>query len=151
MIPRFEPVIIGFLCNWCSYTGADLAGVARMQYPPNLRPIRVMCTGMVHPGLVMEAFDQGTDGVLILGCHPGECHYLEGNRKALARAGVIFRVLEDKGINPERFEIQWISSAEASVFAELITRFTHKIQKLGPYSPLPRQAYDAGINKYEQL
>ncbi len=133
MTPRFEPVIIGFLCGWCSYTGADLAGVARMQYPPNLRPIRVMCTGMVHPDLVMEAFSQGADGVLILGCHPGECHYLEGNTKASARAKVISLELEATGINPERFEIQWISSAEASVFAELITRFTRNIQKLGPY------------------
>ncbi len=133
MTPRFEPVIIGFLCNWCSYTGADLAGVARLQYPPNLRPIRVMCTGMVHPDLVMEAFSQGADGVLILGCHPGECHYLEGNKKASARASVISIELQDIGIDPNRFELRWISSAEASVFAELITDFTHKIQKLGPY------------------
>ena len=133
MIQRFEPVIIGFLCNWCSYTGADLAGVARLQYPPNLRPIRVMCTGMVHPDLVLEAFSQGADGVLILGCHPGACHYLEGNTKASARANVIGIVLEDLGINPERFDLKWISSAEAIVFAELITKFTLKIQKLGPY------------------
>jgi coenzyme F420-reducing hydrogenase delta subunit len=133
MTPRYEPVIIGFLCSWCSYTGADLAGVARLQYPPNLRPIRVTCTGMVHPDLVLEAFSQGADGVLILGCHPGECHYLEGNTKAFARARVISIGLEDIGIDPERFDLKWISSAEASVFAELVTRFTIKIQKLGPY------------------
>lgn len=132
MISKFEPVIIGFLCNWCSYTGADLAGVGRLQYPPNLRPIRVMCTGMVHPDLVLEAFVQGADGVLILGCHPGECHYLEGNTKASARANVISIVLSDIGIDSERFDLQWISSAEASVFAELVTGFTLKIQKLGP-------------------
>ncbi len=133
MTPRFEPAIIGFLCNWCSYTGADLAGISRLQYPPNLRPIRVMCSGMVHPDLVLEAFSQGADGVLILGCHPGECHYLEGNTKASLRANIISIVLEDINIDPERFDLKWISSAEASVFAELVTNFTLKIQKLGPY------------------
>ncbi len=134
MTPRFEPVIIGFLCNWCSSTGADLAGVARLQYPPNLRPIRVMCSGMVHPDLVMTAFSEGADGVMIMGCHPGECHYLEGNIKAAARADVIYNVLLDLGIDPKRFELKWISSAEASVFARLITAFTQQIQMLGPYS-----------------
>lgn len=132
MIPRFEPAIIGFLCNWCSYTGADLAGVARLQYPPNLRPIRVMCSGMVHPDLVMEAFSRGADGVMIMGCHPGECHYLEGNTKAAVRAEIISIILRDTGVDPHRFELKWISSAEASVFARLITDFTNKIQRLGP-------------------
>lgn len=128
----FEPVLIGFLCNWCSYTGADLAGVARLQYPTNLRPIRVMCSGMVRPDLVMEALQQGADGVLILGCHPGECHYLEGNTKAAARYRVLSLAMTDMGIDPGRLKLQWISSAEASVFAELITAFTHRIKKLGP-------------------
>ncbi len=132
MTPCFEPIIIGFLCHWCSYTGADLAGTARLQYPPNLRPIRVMCTGMVHPDLVMEAFSRGADGVIIMGCHPGACHYIEGNTKAMARAEVISIVLNDIGIDPGRFALKWISSAEASVFARLITDFTRKIQKLGP-------------------
>lgn len=130
---RFEPVIIGFLCNWCSYTGADLAGVARLQYPPNLRPIRVMCSGMVSPDLVMEAFKTGADGVMVMGCHPGECHYLEGNTRAEARADVISLVLENMGIHSDRFSLTWISSAEASVFADKITRFTRLIQKLGPF------------------
>ncbi len=133
MTPKFEPVIIGFLCSWCSYTGADLAGITRLQYPPNLRPIRVTCSGMVHPDLVLEAFSHGADGVLILGCHPGECHYLEGNTKTSIRANVISMVLEDINIDPTRFDLKWISSAEASVFAELVTSFTQKIQKLGPY------------------
>lgn len=133
MPSRFEPIIIGFLCNWCSYTGADLAGVARLQYPPNLRPIRVMCTGMVHPDLVMEAFSQGADGVVIMGCHPGECHYLEGNTKAAVRAKVISVILQDIGVDPNRFELKWISSAEGSVFAQLITDFTMRIKKLGPH------------------
>ncbi|MFH2060185.1 MAG: hydrogenase iron-sulfur subunit [Pseudomonadota bacterium] len=132
MISRFEPVIIGFLCNWCSYTGADLAGVTRIQYPPNLRPIRVMCSGMVHPDLVMESFRVGADGVMIMGCHPGSCHYFEGNTKTSARAQVISMVLEDTGVDSQRFELQWVSSAEASVFAELITNFTIKIKQLGP-------------------
>jgi coenzyme F420-reducing hydrogenase delta subunit len=136
MMSRFEPVIIGFLCNWCSYTGADLAGVARLQYPPNLRPIRVMCSGMVSPDLVMEAFANGADGVMVMGCHPGECHYLEGNTRAQARAQVITLVMENMGIHPDRFALTWISSAEASVFADRITRFTGMIQKLGPYTSL---------------
>ncbi len=137
MPSRFEPIIIGFLCNWCSYTGADLAGVARLQYPPNLRPIRVMCTGMVHPDLVMEAFSQGADGVMIMGCHPGECHYIEGNTKAVVRAEVISIILQDIGVDPRRFELKWISSAEGSVFAQLITDFTKRIQKLGPHKVNP--------------
>ena len=132
MISGFEPVIIGFLCNWCSYTGADLAGVARLQYPPNLRPIRVMCTGMIHPDLVMEGFFSGADGVIILGCHPGSCHYFEGNTKTQARAAVLSELLSDTGITPDRFELQWISSAEASVFARIITQFTKRIKQLGP-------------------
>jgi len=139
MPSRFEPIIIGFLCNWCSYTGADLAGVARLQYPPNLRPIRVMCTGMVHPDLVMEAFSKGADGVIIMGCHPGECHYLEGNTKAVVRAEVISIILQDIGVDPRRFELKWISSAEGSVFAQLITDFTIKIKKLGPHKVNPRE------------
>ena len=133
MTSQFEPVIIGFLCNWCSYTGADLAGVARLQYPPNLRPIRVMCSGMVHPQLVMEAFRVGADGVMIMGCHPGACHYFEGNIKATARARLIEEIIEDIGIDSRRFKLNWISSAEASVFADLITEFTQEIKMLGPY------------------
>ncbi len=133
MTSHSEPIIIGFLCNWCSYTGADLAGVARLQYPPNLRPIRVMCTGMVHPALVMEAFYQGADGVIIMGCHPGECKYKNGNEKALARVEVLALELAGVGINPKRLALEWISSAEASVFARVITHFTHQIQKLGPH------------------
>jgi coenzyme F420-reducing hydrogenase delta subunit len=134
MTIHFEPVILGFLCNWCSYTGADLAGVARLQYPPNLRPIRVMCTGMVHPDLVMEAFTAGADGVMIMGCHPGSCHYFEGNIKAVARAEMISMVLGDMGVDPGRFVLEWISSAEASIFARLVTDFTRKIKKLGPHT-----------------
>ncbi len=146
MSAAFEPVIIGFLCNWCSYTGADLAGVARLQYPPNLRPIRVMCSGMVHPDLVMEGFLAGADGVIIMGCHPGSCHYFEGNVKAEARAEIIRTVLAEADINPQRFKLQWISSAEASVFAEEITGFTRTIKQLGPY-----QTEQTASNKERQI
>lgn len=135
MTVRFNPIIIGFLCNWCSYTGADLAGVARLQYPPNLRPIRVMCTGMVYPELVTDAFSKGADGVMIMGCHPGECHYLEGNLKTMERAKILPGVLRTMGIDPERFRLAWISSAEASVFAKEVTEFTQTIIKLGPHHP----------------
>jgi F420-non-reducing hydrogenase iron-sulfur subunit len=102
----FEPIIIGFCCNWCSYAGADLAGVSRQQYPPNLRIIRVMCSGMVHPNLVIDALTKGADGVLICGCHIGDCHYLEGNVKAENRKEAIELMLEDFGIEPERFRLE---------------------------------------------
>ena len=137
MAENFEPVIVGFLCNWCAYAGADLAGVSRLQYPPNMRAIRVMCSGMVHPNLVVEALEKGADGVIIMGWHLGECHYLDGNNKALARAQAIKLVLEDLGIDPERFAIEWVSSAEAPRFAQVVTEFTEKIKSLGP-NPLKK-------------
>jgi len=132
MSDEFEPKIIGFLCNWCAYAGGDLAGVIRAQYPPNMRPIRVMCSGMVHPDLVVEAFKCGADGVIIMGCHAGQCHYYDGNSKALARAEVIKIVLEDMDVEPERFSIVWVSSAEGQRFAGIINDFTDLITKLGP-------------------
>ncbi len=128
----FEPLIIGFCCNWCSYAGADLAGVSRMQYPPNIRIIRVMCSGMVHPNLVMDALTKGADGVLMCGCHPGDCHYLEGNLKAEKRAEAIKLMLQDFGIEEERFRLEWVSASEGSRFAQVITEMTEKIKELGP-------------------
>lgn len=128
----FEPVIIGFCCNWCSYAGADLAGVSRQQYPPNLRIIRVMCSGMVHPNLVIDALTKGADGVLICGCHPGDCHYLEGNLKAENRKEAIELLLEDFGIEPERFRLEWISASEGPRFAELVREMTETVRALGP-------------------
>jgi len=128
----FEPVIIGFCCNWCSYAGADLAGVSRQQYPPNLRIIRVMCSGMVHPNLVIDALTKGADGVLICGCHIGDCHYLEGNVKAENRKEAIELMLEDFGIEPERFRLEWISASEGPRFAELIREMTETVRALGP-------------------
>jgi len=128
----FEPLIIGFCCNWCSYAGADLAGTSRMQYPPNIRIIRVMCSGMVHPNLVMDAFTKGADGVLICGCHPGDCHYEEGNLKAEKRAEAIELMLQDFGLEEERFRLEWVSASEGPKFAQVVKELTETIRKLGP-------------------
>ncbi|MDT8302210.1 MAG: hydrogenase iron-sulfur subunit [Sedimentisphaerales bacterium] len=128
----FEPIIIGFCCNWCSYAGADLAGVSRYQYPPNLRIIRVMCSGMVHPNLVIDALTKGADGVLICGCHIGDCHYLDGNVKAENRKEAIELMLEDFGIEPERFRLEWVSASEGPRFAEVIREMTESVRALGP-------------------
>ena len=129
---EFEPLIIGFCCNWCSYAGADLAGVSRLQYPPNLRVIRVMCSGMVHPNLVIDALTKGADGVIICGCHLGDCHYIEGNVKAENRKEAIELMLEDFGIEPERFRLEWVSASEGPRFAEVITNMTESVRALGP-------------------
>ena len=128
----FEPIIIGFCCNWCSYAGADLAGVSRQQYPPNLRIIRVMCSGMVHPNLVIDALTKGADGVLICGCHLGDCHYLEGNVKAENRKEAIELMLEDFGLEPERFRLEWVSASEGLRFAEVVREMTEAVRALGP-------------------
>ncbi|MGD8499933.1 MAG: hydrogenase iron-sulfur subunit [Phycisphaerales bacterium] len=129
---EFEPLIIGFCCNWCSYAGADLAGVSRLQYPPNLRVIRVMCSGMVHPNLVIDALTKGADGVIICGCHIGDCHYLEGNVKAENRKEAIELMLEDFGLEPERFRLEWVSASEGPRFAEVIREMTESVRALGP-------------------
>jgi F420-non-reducing hydrogenase iron-sulfur subunit len=128
----YEPLIIGFCCNWCSYAAADLAGVSRTQYPPNIRVIRVMCSGMVHPNLVMDALTKGADGVLICGCHPGDCHYREGNLIAKKRAEAIDLMLEDYGLEPERFRLEWISASEGKKFAQVVTEMVDELKKLGP-------------------
>jgi F420-non-reducing hydrogenase iron-sulfur subunit len=132
MAEEFEPIIIGFLCNWCAYAGADLAGTSRIQYPPNIRIIRVMCSGMVHPNLVIEALTKGADGVLIAGCHLGECHYLEGNRRAQDRAEAIKLMLDDFNLEQERFRLEWISASEAEKFAMVVTEMTQQLKGLGP-------------------
>ncbi|HIC92519.1 MAG TPA: hydrogenase iron-sulfur subunit [Syntrophaceae bacterium] len=139
MSDEYEPIIIGFLCNWCAYAGADLAGTSRIQYPPNIRIIRVMCSGMVHPNLVIHALTKGADGVLICGCHIGDCHYLEGNVKAQSRAEAIYLMLEDFGLEPERFRLEWISASEAGKFAQVVTEMTETLKALGP-SPYSTRA-----------
>ncbi len=134
----FEPRIVAFLCNWCSYTGADLAGTARMKYPANVRTIRVMCSGRVDAQFVMKAFAEGADAVLISGCHtPSDCHYQEGNFKALRRYYLLKKMLPQFGIEPERLRLEWISAAEGDKFQEVCTEFTEAIRKLGP-SPVKK-------------
>lgn len=129
---QFEPRLVGFLCTWCSYTGADLAGTARMTYAPNMRIIRVMCSGRVDPQFVLKAFREGADGVLISGCHPGDCHYQEGNYRALRRHRLLRRVLTQVGIEPERFRLEWVSAAEGVKFQHVCNEFTEQIRAMGP-------------------
>lgn len=129
---QYEPTIVTFCCNWCSYAGADLAGVSRQQYPPNLRIIRVMCSGMVHPNLVIDALTKGADGVLICGCHIGDCHYLEGNVKAENRKEAIELMLGDFGLEPERFRLEWVSASEGPRFAQVAREMTETVRALGP-------------------
>jgi F420-non-reducing hydrogenase iron-sulfur subunit len=132
MSEQFEPVIIGFTCNWCSYRAADLAGTARVKYPPNVRLLRLMCSGRLDPTFVMKALADGADGVLITGCHPGECHYIEQNYKALRRYLLLRRTLGQFGIEPERVKLVWASAAEGVKLGEAITRVVEEIRALGP-------------------
>lgn len=132
MSETYEPVIIGFLCNWCSYRAADLAGTARLRYSPNMRPIRVMCSGRVEPELVLTALRNGADGVLIAGCHPGECHYIEGNLKALRRYILLKRMLAQFGVEEERVQILWASASEGNKLAEAVDNMTEQLRQLGP-------------------
>ena len=129
---EFEPKIVGFFCNWCSYTGADLAGTSRAKYPPNVRVIRVMCSGRVDERLIFKAFTAGADGVLVCGCHPGDCHYQKGNLNARRRVTGLSPFLEAVGINQDRFRLEWISASEGPKVAETVKDFTHTIKQLGP-------------------
>ena len=135
---EFEPNIVAFLCNWCSYAGADLTGTTRTHYPPNVKVIRVMCTGRVNPLFVVQALRQGSDGVLISGCHPGECHYLKGNYLARRRFLLMRNLLEFIGINPQRIRMSWVSASEGKKFADVITEVTQEIKKLGPLKHFKR-------------
>jgi F420-non-reducing hydrogenase iron-sulfur subunit len=132
MTPLFEPTIIGFTCNWCSYRAADLAGTARLKYPPNVRLIRLMCSGRLDPTFVFKALASGADGVLITGCHPGECHYIDQNYKALRRFLLMRRTLAGFGLEPGRIRLVWASAAEGAHFAAEVTSFVQAIQALGP-------------------
>jgi len=129
---EFKPKILAFCCNWCAYAGADLAGVSRLQMPTDVRVIRVMCSGRVPPELIIRALANGLDGVMILGCHPGECHYSEGNYLTRRRAHVLKRLLEYIGIEPERFQLRWVSAAEGAKFSDVVKETTDKITALGP-------------------
>jgi F420-non-reducing hydrogenase iron-sulfur subunit len=131
-VTRFEPKIIVFLCNWCSYAGADLAGTSRIQYAPNVRAIRLMCSGRVEPYFILEALHKGADGVLVLGCHPGECHYLEGNYRTVGRMELLKKVLVQFGIEKERVRLDWVSASEGARFATIVNEMTETIRNLGP-------------------
>jgi coenzyme F420-reducing hydrogenase delta subunit len=131
-MPGFEPRILAFACNWCSYAGADLAGVSRMQYPPNLRIIRVMCSGRVDPVFILDALSKGVDGVLVLGCHPGDCHYISGNLMAERKMRWTKELIEKAGVDSNRLRLEWISASEGERFANTAKEFTNQIKKLGP-------------------
>lgn len=128
----YEPTIVAFLCNWCSYTGADLAGTSRMKYASNVRIIRVMCSGRVDPTFVLSAFKEGADGVLICGCHPGDCHYHEGNYKCLRRYHLLQKYFQQMGLDKDRLRLEWISASEGRQFAELVDSYTETVKNLGP-------------------
>jgi F420-non-reducing hydrogenase iron-sulfur subunit len=128
----FEPKIVAFFCTWCSYLAADLAGISRMKYAPNIRVIRVMCSGRVDPQFVLKAFAEGADGVLIGGCHPGDCHYQVGNYKTLRRYHLLRRTLEDMGIEPERFRLEWASASEGDHLKNIVNDMVETVRRLGP-------------------
>ena len=142
----FEPKIIGFLCQWCSYTGADLAGTSRMKYPSNINITRVMCSGRVDPTLVVKALAGGADGVLIAGCHPGDCHYSEGNYRAMRRYPLLLKLLDQFGIEQDRVRLEWISASEGEKFAKVVEDMTNSLKELGPLNWKERSAeYSAAI------
>ncbi len=148
---EFEPVIIGFTCNWCSYRAADLAGTGRMKYPANVRLVRLMCSGRLDPAFVMRALANGADGVLITGCHPGECHYLEQNYKALRRVKLLHRTIEQMGIDPARVKLVWASAAEGTKFANEITKFVAEIKEMGPLNWPARSRISEPVGVLEEV
>lgn len=134
----WQPKIVAFLCNWCSYAGADLAGVSRMQYPPTIRVVRVPCSGRINPLFLVAALQNGADGVLVSGCHPGDCHYLSGNLVARRKFAVVKNMLEYIGIEPERVQFSWVSASEGGRFASLIAQVTEDVRRLGPQKKLAK-------------
>ena len=145
----FEPKIVGFLCNWCSYTGADLAGTSRLKYLPNVRVIRVMCSGRVDPTFVIKALSEGADGVLVAGCHPGDCHYQDGNLKTMRRMPLLKKMLEQFGVEPERVRLEWVSASEGERFKEVVDELTETVRKLGPLNALTKSGL-AKIRREQQ-
>jgi len=128
----FEPKIVAFLCNWCAYAGADLAGVSRLKYPANIVPIRVLCSGRIDPEFILHAFKNGADGVFIGGCHPGDCHYIKGNYHARRRILLTKKLLREMGINEKRLRLEWVSATEGRKFANVVSQFVEEIRQLGP-------------------
>ena len=129
---NWEPTIVGFLCNWCAYQGADLAGTSRMAYAPNVRIVRVMCTGRIDPTFVLKAFQSGADGVIVAGCHPGDCHYSEGNYKTVRRVTLLRKLLSQMGIDAERFRLEWVSAGEGAKWAQIADEMSAAIKAKGP-------------------
>lgn len=138
MSAQFEPNIVAFLCNWCSYAGADLAGTSRIQYPYNLNVIRVMCSGRVNPLYVVNALQQGADGVLISGCHPGDCHYMEGNMYARRRMGLFKELLQYIGVDPRRFQMSWVSASEGGKWKDVVEKVVEDVREAGPFDQFQR-------------
>lgn len=149
--PTWTPRIVAFFCNWCTYTAADLAGVSRLKYAPNIRIIRLMCSGRVDPQFILDALARGADGVLIGGCHLGDCHYVEGNYKTLRRFEMLRRVLTGMGIEPDRVRLEWISASEGEKVKKVINEMVEKVQALGPLDlPGRFQDWDAEMTAFEQ-
>jgi coenzyme F420-reducing hydrogenase delta subunit len=138
MAEEFEPKIVAFLCKWCSSAGSDLAGVSRMKYPPNVVPITVMCSGSVSPLYILSAFKEGADGVLVSGCHPGDCHYIKGNYYARRRIALVKKLLEYIGLEPQRFQMSWVSAAEGKKYTQIIEDFVNQLKPLGSQTKLRR-------------
>lgn len=136
---EWQPKIVAFLCNWCSYAGADLAGVSRMQYPPSIRVIRVPCSGRMNPLYIVKALQNGVDGVLVSGCHPGDCHYLSGNLVARRKFALVKSMLEYAGVEPGRVQFSWVSASEGGRFASLIQKVTEDVRKLGPQQAMKKE------------
>lgn len=133
---EFEPKIVAFLCNWCSYMGANMAGVSRLKYPANIKPVRVMCTGRIDPLFILHAFHRGADGVLVSGCHPGDCHYIKGNLYMRRRLAILRKLLEFVGIEPERLQVSWVSAAEPQKFVDVVSKVVEDVKRLGPLKQL---------------
>jgi len=148
---QWQPKILAFLCNWCSYAGADLAGVSRIQYPPNVRVIRVPCSGRVNPMFILRALQQGLDGVLVSGCHPGDCHYLTGNYFARRRFVALKQMLDFTGLEDGRVQFSWVSAAEGQKFADIITEVTESVRKLGPAKRMVKQLWQPPAELLDEL
>ncbi len=145
MSEKFEPKIVAFVCNWCSYGGADQAGAKKLPVPSEVRIIRVMCSGRVDPQFIIEALQNGADGVMVLGCHPGDCHYKEGNYSALKRYKLLLKLLEQFGIEKDRIVLDWVSASEGDKFSKVTNEFLEKIKKLGSYEPASKQNKESGV------
>ena len=141
MTEEFEPKIVAFLCKWCSSAGSDLAGVSRMEYPANVIPIQVMCSGSVSPLYIFEAFNRGADGVLVSGCHPGDCHYIKGNMYARRKLLLVKKLLEHLGLEPQRFQMSWVSAAEGQKYTQVIKELVKELKPLGPQTKLRRERH----------